>query len=104
MEDPDASSGTFTHWILFNVPNEQLVLAEAVDPASIGARVGMNDFHNLRYNGPCPPPHEQHRYVFRVFALDAPLNAPDGADRDTVFAAMANHVTAEGYLVGTFSH
>jgi Raf kinase inhibitor-like YbhB/YbcL family protein len=104
LEDPEAPGGLFTHWILFNVPGDALQLAEGVDAASIGARVGENDFKAVRYGGPCPPKYEVHHYYFRVYALNAPLSLPDGATRDAVLGAMSGHVLAEGALVGTFSH
>jgi phosphatidylethanolamine-binding protein (PEBP) family uncharacterized protein len=47
---------------------------------------------------------EMHRYVFHVFALNAPPGVRPGARRDAVDAAMSGHVLAEGALVGTFAH
>jgi len=103
VEDPDAPNGTFTHWLVFDLPAETLALGEGVDPSTLGAKVGINDFKNVRYNGPCPPRRELHRYVFRVFALDATLATPDGATKEALYGAMNGHVLAEGYVVGTFS-
>jgi Raf kinase inhibitor-like YbhB/YbcL family protein len=103
VDDPDAPSGAFTHWIVFNLPPETMSLAEGIDPTTLGARIGLNDFKNIRYNGPCPPRRELHRYVFRVFALDAPVNTPDGATKESLYVAMNGHVLGEGYAVGTFS-
>jgi Raf kinase inhibitor-like YbhB/YbcL family protein len=104
VDDPDASSGAFTHWIVMNLPPETLTLAEGVDPTTLGARVGANDFHNVRYNGPCPPRQEQHRYQFIVYATDAPLGLNEGASRGDVDAALAGHVLGSGALVALFSH
>jgi Raf kinase inhibitor-like YbhB/YbcL family protein len=104
VDDPDASSGLFTHWILFNVPATATSLAEAVDPAALGARVGVNGFGNARYNGPCPPKGELHRYRFLFYALDAVLDAPEGASRATLDTQMNGHVVGEGALYGVFSH
>jgi Raf kinase inhibitor-like YbhB/YbcL family protein len=104
LDDPDAPSGTFTHWIVFNLSPDTRTLAEAVDPSTIGARLGANDFHSVTYNGPCPPKRELHRYYVRVYALDAQLSAREGSTRDEVGAAMNQHVLGEGALVGTFSH
>ena len=103
VEDPDMSSGAFVHWVVFNLPLETTSIAEGIDPASLGARVGINDFKNVRYAGPCPPPHELHRYVFHVFAVDGMLGLNEGADRAAVYAALNRHVLAEGFAVASFS-
>jgi Raf kinase inhibitor-like YbhB/YbcL family protein len=104
VDDPDASSGLFTHWILFNVGAAATSLAEAVDPASLNARQGLNGFGNPRYEGPCPPKGELHRYRFLVYALNATLDAPEGATRADVDGKMNGHVLGEGVLYGVFSH
>jgi Raf kinase inhibitor-like YbhB/YbcL family protein len=103
VEDPDMPSGAFVHWVVFNLAPETTSIAEGVDPSSLGARVGINDFKNVRYAGPCPPHHELHRYVFRVFALDIVLGLNDGADRAALYATITRHVLAEGFSVATFS-
>jgi Raf kinase inhibitor-like YbhB/YbcL family protein len=104
VDDPDASGGDFTHWIVFNLRPDVLAIAEAADPAELGGSVGTNGFSRQQYSGPCPPRMELHRYSFRVFALDAMLDARPGLTRDAVDAAMSGHVLAEGALVGSFSH
>lgn len=108
VDDPDAPGGTFTHWIVFDLPADALSLAEAVDPAALGAlgaKVGQNDFHNVSWEGPCPPKGEgMHRYQFRVFALDAPLKAEEGATRAQIDAALNGHVLGQGALTGGFAH
>jgi Phosphatidylethanolamine-binding protein len=38
----------------------------------------MNSFDTLGYTGPCPPGTESHHYVFRLYALDVPLDLPPG--------------------------
>lgn len=67
-----------------------------------GTTQGTNGFRRVGYGGPAPPPGRPHRYVFRLFAPDARLDAPPGADRDDVTAAMSNHVPGEGQLLGTY--
>jgi Raf kinase inhibitor-like YbhB/YbcL family protein len=103
-DDPDAPGGDFTHWLVFNLHPDVLALAEASDPAEQGGVVGLNSFNRVGYSGPCPPRMELHHYFFRVFALDAPLDAKPGSNREAVDAAMSGHVLAEGALMGTFSH
>jgi Raf kinase inhibitor-like YbhB/YbcL family protein len=102
--DPDAQSGDFTHWVLFNVPGDALNLAEAVDTGALGATNGSNDFKQTGYGGPCPPKYEIHHYVFELYAVDTKIGVPAGASREAVETALSGHVLGEGSLVGTFSH
>jgi Raf kinase inhibitor-like YbhB/YbcL family protein len=103
-DDPDAPSGDFTHWVLFNVPADALSFAEGADPTQLGATAGVNGFGQPGYGGPCPPKYEIHHYVFQVYALDSKIDAPAGATREVVESAISGHVLGEGSLVGTFSH
>src|SRR5262245_10546005 len=67
-EDPDAPSGLFTHWILYNLPPTTTGLAEGVstnEQLDNGASQGRNDFNRIGYGGPCPPAKDNaHRYFF----------------------------------------
>jgi len=101
VEDPDAPSGTFTHWVLFDIPGDTHSLPEVAD---VGV-AGRNDFQQVRYGGPCPPPkHGQHRYFFRLYALDvAGLGLPAGATREQVEASMEGHILGEAELMGRFA-
>jgi Raf kinase inhibitor-like YbhB/YbcL family protein len=104
VDDPDAPGGTFTHWIAYNLPPDVSSLAEGADPAVLGAISGTNDFHALGYSGPCPPKFEEHRYRFRVLALDATIRPEPPATRDRLDSAMSGHLLGEGTLVGVYSH
>ncbi len=104
VEDPDAASGTFTHWIVYNIGADARTLPEAVDPSTLGGASGLNDFKRPGYGGPCPPQLEIHHFAFRVFALNAVLEAGPEPNRDAIDAAMSGHVLAAGALVGSFSH
>ena len=53
---------------------------------------------NLAYGGPCPPDRE-HRYFFKLFALDTLLDLPEGSTKSEVLKAMEGHVIAEGEIV-----
>jgi len=101
VDDPDAPSGVWTHWIVFDLPPNTTELPENAASAA-GGKQGKNDFKNASYNGPCPPVGKVHRYFFKVFALDAMLNLPAGASRTEVESAMAKHILAQGQLVGTY--
>lgn len=75
MEDPDAPKGTFTHWLVWNIPKSQHIQAHTNPGIS-----GNNSAGKTGYHGPCPPS-GSHRYYFHVYALDDQLDLPVGADR-----------------------
>ncbi len=99
MDDPDAPGGTFTHWVLFDMPAGTKQLAE--DTGSIGVS-GNNSSGRAGYTGPCPPS-GSHRYYFRLYALDVPsLNLKAGAARGEVEAAMKNHIVGTAETMGRY--
>lgn len=105
VDDPDAPSGTFTHWVVYDLPAGAQQLAENVsktDDLSGGGRQGRNDFRRSGYGGPCPPPGKPHRYFFKLYALNILLNLPTGASRRDVESAMRGHVIAQAELMGKF--
>jgi hypothetical protein len=105
-EDPDAPSGAFTHWVLYNLPPTATELPEGVSVEARlanGAIQGRNDFKRIGYGGPCPPPKNgAHRYFFRLYALDTELQLQAGARRENIVLAMEGHVLATGRLMGTY--
>jgi hypothetical protein len=105
VTDPDAPRGTWVHWVLYDLPAGTRALPEglpALGQLPDSARQGRNDFGEIGYGGPCPPPGSPHHYVFTLYALDAKLNLPVGATRAQVEAAMHGHVLASGRLIGLF--
>ena len=99
MDDPDAPGGTFTHWVLFDIPADQQQLAEGAKPIGLGGNNGVNQ---TGYMGPCPPS-GSHRYYFRLYALDvASLNLKEGASRSEVEAAMKGHVSGVAETMGRY--
>jgi Raf kinase inhibitor-like YbhB/YbcL family protein len=106
VDDPDSTSGTFTHMVAFNVSPETRKLASGAELTGAGetARFGLNDFQVAHYSGPCPPKGEAHRYRFRVVALDNVLNLPDGVARAQLDEAIDGHIIGEGTLTGHFGH
>ena len=100
VEDPDAPSGTFTHWIVWNIPPDAKKFAQGAAPS--GALEGTNDFGTAGYSGPCPP-FGVHRYIFRLFALNSTLSAPAGASRRDIDAAMRGHVLKSVSFMGRYS-
>ena len=99
VDDPDAPGGTFTHWLLWNISPDTRAIAEGQAPAS--AMEGLNDFGQVGYGGPCPPS-GSHRYRFKLYALDADLNLPQGARHKDLERAMRPHVLSESILVGIY--
>ncbi len=104
-DDPDAPSGTWVHWVLYDLPAHVTELPEDVAKTQHipqGATQGLNDFRHLGYGGPCPPPGKPHRYFFKLYALDTRLDLKPGATKKEVERAMANHVLAQGQLMGRY--
>jgi len=105
-DDPDAPAGTWTHWVLYDIPANVTELPENVSKADKlpnGARQGRNDFRTLGYGGPCPPPGKPHRYFFKLYALDAKLNLAPGTTKQDVEQAIQGHGLAQGELMGKYS-
>jgi Raf kinase inhibitor-like YbhB/YbcL family protein len=98
-EDPDAPSGTFTHWVLYDIPGTTKGLIEG---SSGGGKEGVNGFGKKGYGGPCPPPGGAHRYFFRVHALDTASLGNAGSSKEDVTAAMQGHILAQGELMGRY--
>jgi Raf kinase inhibitor-like YbhB/YbcL family protein len=100
VEDPDAASGVWTHWILFNLP-PNLTNIETGDPVPSGAAIGKNSWGSLNYRGPCPPL-GVHRYVFTLYALDKILALGNGSTNEIVKQAITGHVIGSSVLVGLY--
>jgi Raf kinase inhibitor-like YbhB/YbcL family protein len=117
-DDPDAPGGTWSHWVVFNLParvnglKEGIPAGETIPQASVETRAkaeaatpaqqGKNDFGNLGYGGPCPPS-GTHRYFFRLYAVDTTLELKPSATRADVLTAIKGHVLAEGRLMGKYA-
>jgi len=100
MDDPDAPGKTFTHWLLFNISPKTTNLHEEVTP--IIMKTGTNDYGETGYGGPNPPSGE-HRYFFRLYALNTRLPLPRGASRAELEGAIRGHVLEEAVLMGRFA-
>jgi hypothetical protein len=105
VDDPDASTGTWVHWVLYGLPATVTELPEDVARSQYiagGARQGLNDFRHLGYGGPCPPPGKPHRYCFKLYALDMKLELRPGLNKQEVESAMDGHILAQAQLLGTY--
>lgn len=101
MHDPDAISGDFTHWLIWDIPvSTENVAANSVP---VGAIQGKNDKGSSSYFGPCPSAGTgAHRYVFELYALDKSLGLPSGSSREDLKQSMDGHILASSKLTGMF--
>jgi Raf kinase inhibitor-like YbhB/YbcL family protein len=108
VDDPDAPDPeaprkqAWVHWVLVDIPPSTHALPEAVvpPPGGPGGHVGKNDWNHTQWDGPAPPV-GQHRYRFKLYALDRVLGlaAPTKAELER---AMQGHVLDEAELIGTY--
>lgn len=108
VDDPDAPDPAFpkmtwVHWVLYNIPTSAVGLAEgiAVEGSQSGILQGLNDWRSTGYGGPCPPIGE-HRYFFKLYALDVLLPDLKHPTKAALEKAMQGHVLDRSELVGLF--
>ena len=107
MDDPDIpdfvkeSRGieVFDHWVVFNISPETRSVEEATEPKGI---LGKHSAGKLGYTGPCPPDGE-HRYFFKLYALDKMLDLNEGSTKAEVEKTMKDHIIEQAELMGLFS-
>jgi len=96
MDDPDIPDFArekfniekWDHWVVFNMPPDTTGIPEATTPPGIQ---GKNTSEKNEYNAPCPPDKE-HRYFFRLYALDSMLALQEGATMAEIEKAMEGHI------------
>lgn len=98
LEDPDAPAGTWDHWVLFNIPAKTNQIPENVRTLPTGTQMGTNSWQIATYRGPCPPDRE-HRYFFKIYALDGTLSLSEGATKSEIQKAMNKHVLGTSELI-----
>jgi Raf kinase inhibitor-like YbhB/YbcL family protein len=96
VDDTYAPGQTYDHWVMWNIPP-----TETIPQNSAPGVQGKNGGGDSKYKGPCPPT-GTHKYLFRIYALDAMLDTKQGADKKTVESAIKGHILAKGELVGTY--
>lgn len=101
FDDPDAPMGTWDHWVLYNIPSKTTEFAENIQSLPAGTLEGLNSWAKRGYGGPCPPD-RIHRYYFKLYALDKPLDLPPGRSKKDVENAMKPHILAEAVLMGRY--
>lgn len=98
VDDPDAENGTFSHWVMWDIPVKNNVIKENSKPGI----QGQNGKQENKYFGPCPT-RGLHHYHFRVYALDTKLSTlSPNTDRKGLLNSMENHVISSGDLVGLY--
>ena len=104
MDDPDAPARVWVHWVIFNIPASVTGLPEAV-PAQArladGSIQGTNSWQRSGYGGPCPPG-GQHRYFFKLYALDSGLALDSAATKSDLLNALKGRVLAQTELMGVY--
>jgi Raf kinase inhibitor-like YbhB/YbcL family protein len=101
--DPAAPKMVWVHWVLYNLPADSTGLGEAttVETLPPDTLEGKNDWKKTGYGGPCPPIGE-HRYFFKLYALDVVLPDLGHPAKPDLLKAMEGHVLAETQLMGTY--
>lgn len=103
MEDPDVPENIrkdrmWDHWVVFNIPPNITKVEEGKNPPG---RLGINTSGKAAYQGPCPPDKE-HRYFFKLFALNKELNLSQGVSKKQVEEVMQGSIIKEAMLLGTY--
>jgi len=106
MDDPDIPSfvkeragiEVWDHWIVFNIPAETKEITEGKNPKGV---MGKNAGGKLAYGSPCPPDRE-HRYFFKLYAIDSELKLPAGTTKAQIEQAMQSHILAQATLIGKY--
>jgi Raf kinase inhibitor-like YbhB/YbcL family protein len=97
MDDSDAPTGTFTHWLAYDIPSDRNALRDTA------GKTLKNDFGRPGYGGPCPPPgHGSHRYCFTVYAVDVPSLDVRGRSRSDLEAVLEAHTLGKARFTGRY--
>jgi Raf kinase inhibitor-like YbhB/YbcL family protein len=105
IDDPDLSPAgrerlkvdKFDHWVLFNIPPD----CRKIEKGSGAGIVGVTTLGEAKYMGPCPPDRE-HRYFFKLYALDVMLDLNPGAKADELEQAMTGHILETAVLMARY--
>jgi len=100
VEDPDAPSKTWVHWLVWNIPPEVNNIKEDDDLKEFVR--GLNDFGKLEYGGPCPPS-GTHRYFFKIYALSKMLDIKEGSSKGELIKEIDKYLIESAELIGLYS-
>ena len=96
MDDPDAPSGNFVHWVVYDIP-----VIGRIQENSVPGKQGSNDAGGISYVSPCPPS-GTHRYFFKIYALDKMFNLDEGLSKSSLESAMSGHILDQAELIGLY--
>lgn len=99
VDDLDAPSGSWVHWLVWNIDPQNFIIEENSVPD--GSLEGTTDFGNIKYDGPCPP-RGVHHYHFIVYALSARLNLDRGANKHMLTNAMTGKILDQEEIIGLY--
>jgi Raf kinase inhibitor-like YbhB/YbcL family protein len=97
VDDPDAPGGTYTHWVVVDIPATTAEAAAGQPPAG-GTELRGSD--GPGWSPPCPPG-GTHHYRFSVYALRSPVQLPGTASVADAMDAIGSATLAWGRLTGT---
>jgi len=100
LDDPDAPSATWIHWLVWNIDPATTTMATGSPPP--GTVQGTTSFGNTGYGGPCPPS-GTHHYRFTLYALDQSIDLPSGSTNDQLEIALKDHILATARLTSIYS-
>lgn len=104
VSDPDAPSGTFYHWIVYNVPASIKNFRENMTQLPAGTVTAKNSWGASEYKGPCPPNDSKHHYIFTIYALDSVLKVADDADMKFILEQIKTHALDSAQMTAVYSH
>ncbi len=99
VDDPDAPTGIWVHWVVYNIDPSVFSIEENTLPKG-GIEV-LNDFGRKSYGGPCPPT-GPHHYYFKLYAINKMLEVDSLATKEDVEMAMQDSILEKVELVGTY--
>ncbi len=106
VEDPDAPLGTWTHWIVYNIPPGEHIVDSQIQPGTqiddVPILFGKNSWGRQAYGGPCPPS-GTHHYVFQLFALDIMLEPKDNVSRNELASMIEGHILGFAEITGIYT-
>jgi len=96
--EPPKKGSVVDHWLVFDIPPGEQYVPEGEAPEGTHGTIAAG---KVRYHGPCPSEGE-HRYRFRLYALDVELPLPAETTRKEIERAMAGHVVARAEMTGRY--
>lgn len=105
VDDREDPSGIWVHWVFYGITATVRELPEGVprqDTVLGVGNQGLNDFGEVGYSGPRPPPGPTHLYFFRLYALDTPLALPPRRRKTDLLKAVTGHILVRVDLIGRY--